>query len=179
MNGYFALTFTAVLSIAVIAVVACALALWYVNTPSFQRDWERMCRNIAGAFTGAISWASAQAKALAQSIGDSFARARSKPKYRTPREDHHIVAQMAYNASLARSVLRTVGIGINSRENRVLIKTGLHRRLHTNTYYGFANAVVISAYNKGSGNYQKRFNVLNALKTLKGMILAMDAIAPY
>ena len=42
-----------------------------------------------------------------------------------------------------------IGLSVNSAQNLVSLKTGLHRRLHTNTYYGFAK------------------------------LLSMDAVAPY
>ena len=61
----------------------------------------------------------------------------------------------------------------------VSLKTGLHRRLHTDTYYGFANSIIINAYNKGGTYNQQRQNVIAALNSLKGMLLAIDAVSPY
>ena len=178
ITGEFVTSITAYFFGAVI-VTACVAMVVVVNTPSFQRSWERMCNGIAGAFSGALAWAAAQAKSIAQSIGDSFSRARSKPHYRTPREVHHIVAQAAPNASRARQVLNSVGISVNSPQNLISIKTGLHRRLHTNTYYGWANSVIISAYNKGRNRNEKRRNVEAALASIRTMIMAMDKVAPY
>ena len=178
ITGEFVISITAYFFGAVI-VTACVAMVVVVNTPSFQRSWERMCNGIAGAFSGALAWAAAQAKSIAQSIGDSFSRARSKPHYRTPREVHHIVAQAAPNASRARQVLNSVGISVNSPQNLISIKTGLHRRLHTNTYYGWANSVIISAYNKGRNRNEKRRNVEAALASIRTMIMAMDKVAPY
>lgn len=68
---------------------------------------------------------------------------------------------------------------MNSSQNLVSLKTGLHRRLHTNTYYGFANSVIISAYDKGRNDYERKRNVNLALGTLRTMLLSMDAFAPY
>lgn len=102
--------------------MACIAMIAVVNTPSSQQSWERMCNDLARAFSGALSWASAKGKSIAQSIGDSFTRARSKPRYRTPREVHHIVAQKAPNASLARDILEYVGIGLNSPQNLYPLK---------------------------------------------------------
>lgn len=41
--------------------------------------------------------------------------------YRTTGEWHHIVAQQAHNASLARNILDKVGIGYNSSYNQIYI----------------------------------------------------------
>jgi len=40
----------------------------------------------------------------------------------------------------------------NSPYNLVSLKTWLHRRLHTDEYYGWANSVIISAYHSANGN---------------------------
>ena len=51
------------------------------------------------------------------------------------------------------------------------IKTGLHRKLHTDQYYGWANSVVISAYNSAQGNaMMQRVNVVKALGILRNWI---------
>ena len=77
-------------------------------------------------------------------------------------------------------VLYNVGIGYNSNYNLIRIKTGLHRRLHTDLYYGWANSVVISAYNSaGNQKLKQRSNVISALNTLKSYIRAMDALTIY
>ena len=71
-------------------------------------------------------------------------------------------------------------IGINSDKNLITIKTGLHRRLHTDLYYGWANSVVISAYNSANGNRAlQRSNVEAALNTIRGFIKTLDTMAPY
>lgn len=95
------------------------------------------------------------------------------------KELHHIVAKAAYNARYAREKLKAVGIGVNDTRNLVWIKTGLHRRLHTNLYYGFANSVVISAYNRGTNFTTRKNNVIRALNTLRAFVLALDKSAPF
>ena len=65
ITGEFAISIKAYFFGAVI-VSACVAMIAVVNTPSFQRSWERMCNGIAGAFSGALSWAAAQAKSIAQ-----------------------------------------------------------------------------------------------------------------
>ena len=174
-SGEFVLTW---LTCAVI-VAACATMIAIVNTPSFQKSWNDMCDGIARGFSKAFSWASAKAKSIAQSIGDSFAKVKTKPKYRSKTEVHHVVAKAASNAARARQVLNAVGIDVNSSENLIRIKTGLHRRLHTKKYYDWANSVVVSAYNKGKNKSAKRKNVKAALKNIKSMINKMNAKAPF
>lgn len=110
-----------------------------------------------------ISWASSKAKAIAKSIGDSFARSKSH-NYRSTYEVYHIVAKKVKNAQAARDILDKVGIAYNSSHNLVSIKTGLHRRLHTTEYYALANSVIIIAYNAaGNSRVKQRSNVLCAL----------------
>ena len=127
-----------------------------------------------------IDWIKAKAKDIAQSIGDSFARVKEKPAYKSEYELHHLVAKKAKNARYARSVLESVGIGVNDPENLLLIKTGLHRRLHTDTYYGWANSVVISAYESAGGDKElQRKYVLAALETIRAFVLMLNTQAPY
>lgn len=173
------------------ALTATAALMAYTTSPTFRRGWDNMVfsavagidrglRSLGGTMVGAASWASSQARSIAKSISDSFARTRTMPKYRSPREVHHIVAQQAPNAGLARNILNNVGIGYNSPYNLVSLKTGLHRRLHTNQYYGWANSVIISAYNSANGNRARQSsNVIGALNTIRGYLLAMDATSPY
>ena len=113
-------------------------------------------------------------------LDKSFASIGTERRYRNQRELHHIVAQRAPNAALARTILRKVGIGYNSSVNLVSLKTGLHRRLHTNMYYGWANSVVISAYRSaGSNIFRQKERVLQALRTIRTYLLVLDALAPY
>lgn len=87
---------------------------------------------------------------------------------------------MARNAGYARTILRSVGIGVNDKENLQLIKTGLHRRLHTDAYYGWSNSVVISAYESANGNSDlQKSNVLSALETIRAFVLMLDKRAPF
>lgn len=121
---------------------------------------------------------SKQARTVSQRVASSFAK--SKPRnYRSPRELHHLVAQAGRNAQLARDILRRVGIGINSSANLILIKTSLHRRLHTNDYYGLANSMVISAYNKGKSATSRRTNVYAALAKLRSYVRSLDLASPW
>ena len=100
--------------------------------------------------------------------------------YRKSTEDHHLVAQKARNADYARYVLNEVGIKVNSPLNIEPVKTSVHRRLHTNLYYGWANRMVISAYNSANGDSAKqRINVIAALEQIRTFVRSLNAIAPY
>ena len=176
-----------IMGIYILAVSIITLCLANAMTsPSFMRGWNQMCNAIARGLQSvshnigvAYSTANSKAQSIARGIGLSFARVKTKTRYRSSTELHHVVAKAAANAKPARLVLDKVKIGYNSTYNLIRIKTGLHRRLHTNQYYGFANSVVISAYNKGNNPSQRRQKVIQGLNTLKGMILAMNRVAPF
>ena len=120
-----------------------------------------------------------QREAISQTVSISFARSKAG-NYRKDREWHHLVAQRAPNARYARAILKDVDIDIDSSMNGILIKTGLHRRLHTNLYYGWANSVVISAYRSAGGNDAlEKDRVMAALGSIKGFVRILDAVAPY
>ena len=123
--------------------------------------------------------ASGQSK-IEKSVSDSFSKIKETPNYRSSHELHHLVAKGARNAQYARAILEELGIGINSVYNLQLIKTGLHRRLHTDSYYGWANSVVISAYNAANGDRVKQsYNVMSALNIIRMYVLALNAAAPF
>ncbi|MBQ7344495.1 MAG: AHH domain-containing protein [Oscillospiraceae bacterium] len=93
---------------------------------------------------------------------------------------HHIVAKRASNASYAKKILNAVGIRIDPPLNLVSLKTGLHRRVHTNMYYGWANSVVISAYHSANGNKKAQYlNVVGALSVIRTFLLAMNEVSPF
>jgi hypothetical protein len=161
-------------------------------SPTFQNAWNSMCasasnalstalRSLIGAQCRASVWLTSKAKEIQRVLQGKFEKIKTPPKYRKATEVHHIVAKKASNAQHARDILRAVGItDINSPLNLVEIKTGLHRRLHTDQYYGWANSVVISAYNSAQGNaMMQRVNVVKALDILRNWIESMDAAAPF
>lgn len=156
-------------------------AAWEIGTAigeAVSQSQEQTDKFVLVAQTAVISPATHREN-IAEQISASFAL--STPRtYRTNGEWHHIVAKAAPNAGQAQAVLASVGIGLNSIENLVYIKTGLHRRLHTNVYYGFTNSVVISAYRAGGNNpIQQRDNVILSLRGLKTFLLSLDQFAPY
>ena len=129
-----------------------------VSSPGFQRTWNQMCEAVAYditcaldalagvAYNTAVSF-SKQARQICDEIYLKLSKLKEVPQYKSQYEVHHIVAKKAINAWRARQILNKVGIDINSRANLVSLKTWLHRRIHTNLYYGWANSVVISATN--------------------------------
>ena len=165
-------------------ITAASFATAYVADPNFRKAWDETCENLIDSLgrglSNAISWSKAKVKAIEKSIGDSFAKTKTIKKYKKDTEVHHIVAKMAHNAEQARNVLRSVGLNVESNLNKVSIKTGLHRRLHTNMYYGWANSVVISAYDAAKGNKAKqKTNVENALSQIKKLLQGLSSISPY
>ena len=118
---------------------------------------------------------------IAKGIADSFERATSKPSYKTSYELHHIVAKGSKKAWLAQAVLEEVGIcrQTDSR-NLVMLKTGLHRRLHTDIYYNWVNAIIFKAYISANGDQDKQISNVNAaLAALKIFLQDLDKKTPY
>ena len=110
-------------------------------------------------------------------IEKSFAISKEKT-YRSTNELHHIVAQTSVKAAPARAVLEAAGISVNQQENLVLIKTGLHRRLHTNLYYEMINVTLVSAYSMDNGNTARQ-NVLSAMNGVRTFITLLNTFAPF
>lgn len=118
-------------------------------------------------------------KAIAQKLADSFAKAKSIPRYKSKYELHHIVAQTAIKAAKARNILHKVRIDINSTENTVYLKTGLHRRIHTNEYYNLVNWIIEKAYNAGYSFYDRKNRVIKSLNAIKDLLLHARDLAPF
>lgn len=107
---------------------------------------------------------------------------RTLPNYRTPTEVHHIVAQAAINAKPARDIINKVlsPQGVQHPNNLIAIKTGVHRRLHTNVYYNLVNNIIQKAYNKASGNLLKQKQYVNqALFVLRSYVKTISDLAPF
>lgn len=176
------LSFLGIIFVVAAVVYTCAV----ITSPRYRKSWSELCnsavKGIVNSLRGiglAVNWVSAKTKEITKALENSFARANPMTIYRWNKELHHIVAKGAHNAQYARAKLKTVDIEVNDKRNLVWIKTGLHRRLHTNLYYGFANSVVISAYNRGYNYKTRKDKVLTALKTLRAFIEALDRAAPF
>ena len=158
-----------------------------VNTPSFKKGWSDLCNNIGRGLSealkglgNAVKWIASKSKEIANDIYKSFSKVKNKPKYKSNTELHHIVAKGSTKARAAQNALANVGIKYKSdNRNLIRIKTGLHRRLHTNKYYAFVNELVVDAYNKGKTYNQRKKNVEKVLKNLKSMISSMNKLAPF
>ena len=158
-----------------------------VNTPSFKKGWSDLCNNISRGLSKALNglgnsvkWIASKIKELTNDISKSFSKVKSKPKYKSNTERHHIVAKGATKAKAARNVLKKVGIDYKwDDRNLIRIKTGLHRRLHTNKYYAYVNKLVVDAYNNGKSYKQRKNNVEKVLKELKKAIKSMNELAPF
>ena len=117
---------------------------------------------------------------LKDAITESFARA--KRTYDGQREDHHIVAENSTRAAPARAILEEVLTdGVNNPINHILIKKGLHKRIHRSIYYeDIVNATIVAAYQSAGGNKElATINVYAALRMLADIIWKLDAVAPF
>lgn len=85
---------------------------------------------------------------------------------------HHIVAQFAPMAAPARTVLRSVDIGVNSEANYVMLSPKFHWYLHTNIYYGLVNWQVIDAYAFAGENKQEA--VGDRLEEIRNFLIKLD-----
>lgn len=160
--------------------------------PYVARQWDEMINCAGDRLVDKLREAGIGAEQEAEHIRDLSALVTSaversyaeqaKREYPHTTELHHIVARRARNQHMARarSILAEVGIGVDSRPNLVRLKTGLHRRLHTNAYYTLVDTVIITAYEAANGdrNQQAR-NVFAALESIRGYLLSMNAIAQY
>ena len=116
---------------------------------------------------------------LWDSISQSYARTTSRT-YQSPTEVHHVVAKKAWNAAPAAAILNQIlPNGVENPINKISIKTGLHRRLHTHLYYGIANAIVIHAYYSSNDPIKQQQNVVVALGVLRGIVAYLNTMAPY
>ena len=121
-----------------------------------------------------ISWSKTTAKAVQNKVKASLAIRDITKKYRSKKETHHIVARKAKPAKYGRRILEKVGIKIESSDNKVELKTQVHRRLHSHLYYGWVNKVVISAYRKGETYSERQGYVKTALGMLKRTLEFME-----
>ena len=133
---------------------------------------------LADAISDACDWIEDQKQAIQDKLTVSLAKASSR-QYRTEYEEHHLVARKSPNAAIAANILYEVlPGGVEDPLNKAFVKTSVHRRLHTNLYYSFANHLVISAYlQAGVNDEQKRSNVVAALTVLRLFVESLNAFA--
>ena len=172
------------------AYVACVVCL--VILPHIAQKWEELARTAGNRLSETVPAAinTTQNAELVQELTDivtaaiwrSYAAQRTKQRYSHSWEIHHIVAQGSSNphAVHARSILAATHIRVNSKDNLIPLKTGLHRRLHTNVYYTLVDTVITNAYEAAHGNpAQQRQNVLSALGRVRQYLQGINELAPY
>jgi len=123
-----------------------------------------------------------KARDVAAGIKASFAKVKTlaRPKYRTLRERHHVVAKGDHRVKEVRDILSDVGINYKtSSQNLIWLKTGLHRRVHTNRYYAMVNQMVINASKKGEKDGKTRRHIRSTLLYIKVFLRAMNKVSPY
>ena len=89
-------------------------------------------------------------------------------------EVHHIVAQRAPHAGIARIILLKHEIGVNSANNLVPLSYEFHRHLHSDAYYGFVNAKIVKADRKYTDPVRYKMNVTSSLLELKAMLHGLN-----
>ena len=176
---------TAAIAATVVAVTA--VAIYLIDDDVFGKIGDAAVNTFNSIISSIGNIADEVSAQIAQSTRDivrklqaSFERVTVRKQYASPGEWHHLVAKGAPNAHYARDILIRMGININGPANLIYIKTGLHRRLHTDYYYGWANSVVISAYNAANGNrYLEALYVNRALLAIRQFVLTLNAAAPF
>ena len=133
---------------------------------------------VLDATSTAQEWIDDQKEAIRGKLTLSLSKAKPR-QYRTEYEEHHLVARKSPNAARAASILNKVlPGGVEDPLNKVLVKTSVHRRLHTNLYYTFANNLVIGAYLHADGNIQQQHsNVIAALTGLRVFVESLNVLA--
>ena len=145
-DGHSALAIVGIVCAGALIATASYLFVKTVTSRDFQNSWKAAVNSAICSVNGAID-------RIQEKIKKSFEKARAVPSYKRYEEDHHIVAQKAKTAEPARRILEKVGIDYyNDEVNHVMLKTGLHRRLHSKLYYAWVNDRITQAYERGEGN---------------------------
>ena len=142
---------------------------------ALQKAVVRTVNSYAVPFTGLA----AGFKSLSKSISKSISKVRTRPRYRKRNELHHIVAKAHRSAAPARGHLQLAGLNTSIRENLVWLKTGLHRRLHRNEYFGIVNRAVCGAYERGYKNGKEGYYIKNTLRHIGTALTAMSKACPF
>ena len=150
---------------------------YYTTTRRFQNSWQNAANKITAIYRNVAKGVKSDWRALCKSIANSFARVKRKPTYRKKTEIHHIIAQTDRRAFVARNYYRLVGRDIQGYRNKIELKTGLHRRLHTSLYYKIVTNRVRAAYNKTKR--WKRSKVDAAVGNLKSALSALNKAVPF
>ena len=133
---------------------------------------------ITGGITMADDWLDELIDTIVEKLSKSLAKS-GRPEYKTEFEEHHIAAKKALNAKRAASILEEVlPGGVEDPLNKVMLKTSVHRRIHTSAYYLLVNSAIISAYNKANGNpQQQRENVVKVLGAIQAFLTGLNVLS--
>ena len=173
-DGHSALAIVGIVCAGALNAAASYLFVKTVTSRDFQNSWTAAVNSAICSVNGAID-------RIQEKIKKSFERARAVPSYKRYEEDHHIVAQKAKTAEPARRILEKVGIDYyNDEVNHVMLKTGLHRRLHSKLYYAWVNDRITQAYERGEGNLTlQREYVICELGRIRMELQVLNEFFPY
>ena len=173
-DGHSALAIVGIVCAGALIATASYLFVKTVTSRDFQNSWKAAVNSAICSVNGAID-------RIQEKIKKSFEKARAVPSYKRYEEDHHIVAQKAKTAEPARRILEKVGIDYyNDEVNHVMLKTGLHRRLHSKLYYAWVNDRITQAYERGEGNLTlQREYVIFELGRIRMELQVLNEFFPY
>ena len=133
---------------------------------------------VVGGITAHSDWLDELIDTIIDKLSKSLARS-GRTKYGSEFEEHHIAAKKAFNAKQAANILEQVlPGGVEDPLNKVMLKTSVHRRIHTKEYYILVNYAIIVAYNSANGNPQKQAgNVNSVLGALNSFLTALNVFS--
>ena len=113
-------------------------------------------------------------------LKNSISKMKSLYTYKSPTEIHHIAAQKAFRAEEARDILFVVfADGTENTNNKIELKTALHRRIHNYFYYAVTNTLVVEAYDAANGDLElARQNVTDVLNGIAAYLTTLNALIP-
>ena len=166
---------------ATIITIGFAVLCYAVTSPEAQDFYSSIYINVANGFDNFKSNWENTLTDLGNGILAILSAISQKPSYRSNQELYHIVAQKSKKALISQAILDDVGIKINSDSNTIWLKTGLHRRLHTNAYHLYVEFMIISAYLSAPprDKIQQKENVQAALETIKKQLKSIDNQVPF
>ena len=111
----------------------------------------------------------------------SIGKLKTKPKYRSTTEKHHIVAQTDRRAKKSRAYLKKLKIKVDNPVNVISLKTGLHRRIHTDSYHQYVRNKVGESYLKSRGKQLKKRQkaMVGTIKKIRGLLWTMNKAARF
>ena len=133
---------------------------------------------VVGGITAHSDWLDELIDTIIDKLSKSLARS-GRTKYGSEFEEHHIAARKASNAKQAANILQQVlPGGVEDPLNKVMLKTSVHRRIHTNAYYTLVNYAIIAAYNSAHGDPQQQAeNVNSVLGALNAFLTSLNVFS--